>query len=289
MTMVGKLAVVTAACSPSAMRWCPSTTRSANDRHQHPVAGSAGARQRLWPAAARQGRPTPRSTPAAPSRWSSTPTRAGPGSSSRRSARAGAPGRAHHGDVRVPERAEPPHGGAGHPSYAPNAGGGAFQQAGVLLLQPVHAGARREETVAGGLSSSTPSCPRTSPPSRCRTPSLKWVAKRPGAAAATARRRAAHDRRRACARERRRTMNGARRASSFLRTVKMVAGLSSGCASAANTSRTWRRSTRCTSSGGHSSPRCVAVVGLIALVNWGGVSRARRTGFKRKSESRVRS
>jgi cytochrome c oxidase assembly protein subunit 11 len=37
------------------------------------------------------------------------------------------------------------------PSYAPHAGGGALQQAAVLLLQPVHAGARREEILAGGI------------------------------------------------------------------------------------------------------------------------------------------
>lgn len=36
------------------------------------------------------------------------------------------------------------------PSYAPRQAAPYFQQAGVLLLQPVHAGAGREETVAGG-------------------------------------------------------------------------------------------------------------------------------------------
>jgi cytochrome c oxidase assembly protein subunit 11 len=54
---------------------------------------------------------------------------------------AGASGRAGHGDVRVPERAEPPHGGPGHSQLCAAPGRAALQQAGVLLLQPVHAGA----------------------------------------------------------------------------------------------------------------------------------------------------
>ena len=37
------------------------------------------------------------------------------------------------------------------PSYAPHQAAAAFQQARVLLLQPVHAGAGREEAVAGGV------------------------------------------------------------------------------------------------------------------------------------------
>jgi cytochrome c oxidase assembly protein Cox11 len=49
------------------------------------------------------------------------------------------------------KRAKPAHGGAGHSQLCAQAGCGAFQQAGMLLLQPVHAGARREKSVAGGL------------------------------------------------------------------------------------------------------------------------------------------
>jgi cytochrome c oxidase assembly protein subunit 11 len=51
---------------------------------------------------------------AAPSRWSSTPTRAAPGISSLHSALSRCTRRADDGDVRIPERAEPAHGSTGH-------------------------------------------------------------------------------------------------------------------------------------------------------------------------------
>ena len=47
------------------------------------------------------------------------------------------------------------------PSYAPKQADGALQQAGVLLLQRVHARAGRIEAVAGGLRHRPASCPRT--------------------------------------------------------------------------------------------------------------------------------
>jgi hypothetical protein len=87
---------------------------------------------------------------------------------------AGAPGRDGHGDVRVPQRAEPHDGGAGHPQLCAAAGLAALQQARVLLLQRIHAGAGRVASSGRWSSSSTPSCRATSPPSRCPTPSSRW-------------------------------------------------------------------------------------------------------------------
>jgi hypothetical protein len=59
------------------------------------------------------------------------------------------PGQLNTVDVRVPERAEPPHGRAGHSELRAAAGRAVLQQARVLLLQPVHARPGREEAVAG--------------------------------------------------------------------------------------------------------------------------------------------
>ena len=127
--------------------------------HQRAVAvGARVPRQRARPTREHAGRHS-----AAPSRSSSTPTRAAPGISSRRRRSLQVhPGRTGHGDVRVPATRRTARMAAqAIPSYAPHAGHGALQQARVLLLQRVHAGAGRDASSGRWCSSSTRSCPRT--------------------------------------------------------------------------------------------------------------------------------
>jgi cytochrome c oxidase assembly protein subunit 11 len=114
--MVGKLVVIAAgmfafgyALIPIYKHICEMTGINILSLSERQVPGNGKLPARMCAAREHAGGPQ-----SAPSRWSSMPTRAGLGISSLHSARASASRRADDGDVRVPERAEPAHGGAGH-------------------------------------------------------------------------------------------------------------------------------------------------------------------------------
>ena len=146
--MVGKLAVVAAgmfgfgyALVPMYKHICEVTGINilALAEKQVPAAAARGAGQH----AGRQS--------AAPSRWSSTPTRAGRGTSSRPCVRWRCIRASSHGDVRVPERAEPPHVGAGDPELRAAQAAPYFNKVECFCFNQYTLEPGENEAVAGGF------------------------------------------------------------------------------------------------------------------------------------------